>query len=263
MNPGHVIRIFAAAATLLAAPVAALAQDAISAPAQKPIGAHAGAGAGEMVPSLAVINSRGATLQGNVLTLTNVSPNSIVFADRPVRSAGHVLTRHFIKEWDEGSDSFAKDPPNATISVLGADGASVKDAVVVLKSPKLDGDRLTFQVSVLEGDLGNADGPASLFIDWFAAGYGHAGGYGRVGGVDYGHVGGVDYAHVGGYGAYAYHPAAWHGAWYGAPGAAAAAGAALGAAAVGAAAAGAYYHPYYAAPPPPPACGYYPYPPCY
>ncbi len=233
---------------LVAAPGMALAQDAISAPAQKTIGATA---KDTMIPSLAVINSRGATLQGAILTMTDVSPNSIVFADRPVRAAGHVLTRDFLKDWDEGSDSFAKDPPNATISVLGADGASVNDAVVVLKSPKLDGDKLTFDVSVLEGDLSNATGPAALFVDWFAAR-----------GGDWGHVGG--FGHVG-YGG-VYHGGAWHGAWYAHPAGVAAGAAAvgLGAAAVGAAAAGAYYHPYaypyYGAPA---ACGYYPYPPCY
>ncbi len=220
------------AAARSAAPTIALAQDAISSPAQKTIGAPQN----EMIPSLAVINSHGASLQGNALTMTGVSPNSIVFADRPVRAAGHVLTEDFLKEWDEGADSFAKDPPNATISVLGADGASVEDAVVVLKAPKLEGDKLTFEVSVLEGGLSKATGPASLFIDWFAArGYG---GRGFVGGVGY-------------------RGGAWHGAWYAHPGGAIAAGAAVGA--VGAAAAaGAYYHPYYA-----PTCGYYPYPPCY
>ena len=209
-----------------------------------------------MIPSLAVINSRGATLQGNVLTMTDVGSNSIVFADRPFRAAGHVLTKHFLKEWDEGSDSFAKDPPNATISVLSAEGDAVEDAVVVLKSPKLEGDKLTFQVTVLEGGLSKATGPASLFIDWFAAR-----GYGGRGFVAGGYGGGWH----GGYGG------GWHGAWYGHPGGwgagAAAVGVGLGAAAVGAAAAGAYYHPYaaypYYAPPPPAACGYYPYPPCY
>jgi len=35
----------------------------------------------------------------------------------------------------------------------------------VLTSPKLDGDKLTFNVQVLEGDLAGADGPASVFID--------------------------------------------------------------------------------------------------
>lgn len=240
------VRFALGLAALLAATAAwaqsAPAQDAISAPGQKTIGQPANE---QMIPSLAVINSHGATLRDGTLTMTEVSPNSIVFADRPFRAAGHVLTKHFLKEWDEGSDSFAKNPPNATISVLSAEGDSVEDAVVVLKSPKLEGGTLTFQVSVLEGSLSKATGPASLFIDWFAArGYG---GRAVVGGVGY--------------------RGAWHGAWYAHPAGVAAGAAAvgIGAAAVGAAAANAYYHPYgypyY--PPPRPACGYYPYPPCY
>jgi hypothetical protein len=232
MKSSKTLHMLMVAAVLLAMPAIALAEDAISAPARKTIGSPKGA----MIPSLAVINSHGASLQGNTLTMTGVGPNSIVFADRPARAAGHVLTKDFLNEWDEGADSFAKDPPNATISVLSADGASVEDAVVVLKAPKLDSDKLTFEVSVLEGSLSKATGPASLFIDWFAArGYG-----GR--------------AFAGGVG---YRGAAWHGAWYGHPAGAFAAGAAVGA--VGAAAAGAYYHPYYGAA----TCGYYPNPPCY
>jgi hypothetical protein len=117
----------------------------------------------DMVPSLFVMNARGASLQGQTLTLDGVSPNSIVFADRPVRAAGHLLTQHLLEEWTEGS--FAKDPPNATVSVMNKDGASVRDAVVELRDPHLDGDRLTFDVRVLEGDLAGADGPASVFVD--------------------------------------------------------------------------------------------------
>ena len=137
------------------------AQDAISRPAEKTIGQAKT----EIVPSLIVMNAQGASLQGDTLTLNGVASNSIVFADRPVRSAGHALTAHLLEEWATGSDSFAKDPPNATVSVFSKDGASVRDAVVVLKSPKLDGDRLTFAVQVLEGDIAGADGPASVFID--------------------------------------------------------------------------------------------------
>ena len=242
MMSNATLGLCAGLAALVGAPLA-LAQDAITAPAQKTIGQPA---KGDMIPSLAVINSRGATLKGATLTMTGVGLNSIVFADRPFRAAGHVLTKHFLKEWDEGSDSFAKDPPNATISVLSAEGDSVEDAVVVLKSPKLEGENLTFEVSVLEGGLSKATGPASLFIDWFAArGYG---GRGFVAG--------------------GYHGGGWHGAWYGHPAGigVGAAAVGLGAAAVGAAAASAYYHPYgypYYAPPPSAACGYYPYPPCY
>ena len=222
-----------AIAGLLCGADMAQAQDAITAPAQKTIGASKA----EMVPSLAVLNSGGATLSGGKLTMSDIAPNSIVFADRPVRAAGHVLTKEFIKQWDEGNDSFAKDPPNATISVLNSDGSAIEDAVVVLKTPKLEGKQLTFDVTVLEGSLSKADGPASLFIDWFAA----RGGFGHVG-----VVGGVGW-----------HRPVWHAGWYAHPGVYG--GGLVAGAAVGAAAAGAYYHPYY----PEPACGYYPYPPCY
>ena len=109
-----------------------------------------------------------------------------------------MLTAEFIKQWDEGNDSFAKDPPNATISVMNSDGSAIEDAVVVLKTPKLEGDTLTFDVAVLEGELSGANGPAALFIDWFAA----RGGFGRVG-------------VVGGLG---WHAPVWHGGWYGHPG---------------------------------------------
>jgi hypothetical protein len=100
---------------------------------------------------------------------------------------------------------------------------------VVLKTPKLEGDQLAFDVTVLEGDLAGANGPASLFIDWFAA----RGGFGRVGGVGW-------------------HRPVWRGGYYAHPGVAYGAGLVTGAA-IGAAAASAY----------PPPCGYYPYPPCY
>src|SRR6202171_3614845 len=147
----------------------ATAQAAPGPSSMKTIGAPSAAAKPEIVPSLFVLNSRGATLQGDTLTLTGVTPNSILFADRPVRAAGHVLTAHLIEDWGAstpGNDSFVKDPPNATVSVFSKDG-SVKDAVVVLKNPKLDGDKLTFNVQTLEGDLNGGDGPASIFIDIF------------------------------------------------------------------------------------------------
>ncbi len=204
------------------APALALAQEAP--PPHRPLEKTIGQARPDIVPSLIVMNSRGATLSGDTLTLTGVSPNSIVFADRPVRSAGHALTSDLLKEWSF-DDSFAKDPPNATVSVLGADGGKVWDAVVVLKSPELDGDKLTFAVDVLEGSLEGGEGPASVFIDII--------GLPRTP---------LSFAGVA-------RRTAYRGAWY--------AGAAAGAA-VAAGAAAPYAYPPYA-----PRCGYYPYPPCY
>ncbi|WP_025659555.1 hypothetical protein [Rhizobium sp. IBUN] len=199
-----------------------IAEDAITAPATKSIGTSSTQKT-ELVPSLIVMNSDGATLKGDTLTLTSISNNSILFADRPVRSARHALTTHLLEEWAQGG-SFEKDPPNATVSVLNKDASSVEDAVVVLKEPKLEGADLTFKVDILEGSLAKADGPASIFIDII--------GMPRTP---------RSFAGVA-------RRTAYRGAWYGA-------------AAAGAAAAAydrPYYRPYY----PPQACGYYPLPPC-
>jgi hypothetical protein len=225
-------------ASLLCAPGWALAQTATTpahVPLQKTIGQTTKARS-QVYPSLIVFNSHGASLQGGKLTLTGVAPNAIVFADRPVRAAGHDFTENLLEEWSPSNtskDSFSKDPPNATVSAFSKDG-SVRDAVVILMSPKLDGDRLTFDVQVLEGDLAGADGPASVFIDII----------GRP-------LTPLSFAGV------ARRTAYRGGAYY--------AGAAVaGAVAVGAAAA--YAAPYaapYAYPYGRPVCGYYPYPPCY
>ncbi|MBB3458913.1 hypothetical protein FHT86_007242 [Rhizobium sp. BK313] len=126
--------------------------------------------------SLLVVNADGAKLEGDKLTLTGVSANSIVFADRPVRAAGHILTDELVKQWGEGPDNFNDDPPNATVSVLNG-GSEVRDAVVTLKSPKLDGTTLTFDVTVLEGNLSTATGPAAVFIDHWR-GWNNVGWYG-------------------------------------------------------------------------------------
>jgi hypothetical protein len=83
-----------ASATLLCGAGAALAQNA-PAGAMKTISTPV-ATKSEVVLSLIVLNSRGATLQGDTLTLTGVMPNSIIFADRPVRAAGHQPTADII-----------------------------------------------------------------------------------------------------------------------------------------------------------------------
>ena len=247
-------------ALLLWGAAPALAQTTPATPEHVPLQKTIGQAGPDIVPSLIVMNARGAGLQGGKLTLTGVAPNSIVFADRPVRAAGHALTIHLLEEWsptNESDESFTKDPPNGTISVFNTDGSKIRDAVVTLKTAKLDGDKLTFDVDVLEGELTGGDGPAALFIDRFGFGGFHAGGF-HAGGFHAGgfRAGGFDrvgYGRVGAVGV-GYHPYVARGAWYrGAPYAAAAVGgAALGAAAVGAAAANAY-----------PYCGYSPYPPCY
>jgi hypothetical protein len=204
----------------------ALAQQQLPPPlTQKTIGMSSSQEAAKVEPALIVMNASGATLADNKLTLTGLAPNAIIFADRPTRAAGHALTVRLLEEWGSAADaSFAKDPPNATVSAFSKDGSLTRDAVVVLKNPNLQGDTLTFEVQVMEGDLKSADGPASVFID--------------IIGLPFTPLSFAGVARRTAYRAAMYN-AATH-PYYGYP---------------------AYYPPAYY--PPAPRCGYYPLPPCY
>src|SRR4249919_1076867 len=122
-NSNQILGMLTMAAALCIVDVA-LAQNAPAPSGMKTIGTPSAAAKPEIVPSLFVLNSRGATLQGDTLTLTGVMPHSIIFADRPVRAAGHQLTADIIADWGAGDDSFTKNPPNATVSVFSGDGAA-------------------------------------------------------------------------------------------------------------------------------------------
>jgi hypothetical protein len=156
-------------AGLLWAPGLAFGQDSAApaqhVPLQKTIGGSASAKT-EVEPSLIVMNADGVTLTGDKLTLIGVAPNSIIFADRPVRAAGHALTAHLLQEWESGSEgSFSEGPAQRHRVGLQQGRLGDPRCVVVLKNPKVTGDRLTFDVQVLEGELKGADGAASVFID--------------------------------------------------------------------------------------------------
>jgi hypothetical protein len=151
------------------------APNAISAPGTKTVGIPS---AHVYAPALFVLNAKGAELSGRTLTLSGVAPTAILFASHPSRQTGYADLAALLNLWARGG-SFAKVPPNATISAFRRDGSDVSDAVVVLKTARLSAGKLTFTVDRLEGDLAGADGkladgPASLFIDtiWFGAGGG-------------------------------------------------------------------------------------------
>jgi hypothetical protein len=97
------------------------------------------------------------------LTLHSLAPTTLFFSDRPNRVTGHVTSQDFVDSWGKGKDSFASDPPNASLSIFHPDGVS--DVVVELKDPKLDGVDLIYTVEILDGEMPASGGPNSLFID--------------------------------------------------------------------------------------------------
>jgi hypothetical protein len=114
------------------------------------------------VELLFVQNAASGSFDGKTLTLRGVG-STLFFSDRPERIAGHVRTSDFVGHWAEGSDNFAANPPNATLSVFGAKEAS--SIVVVLTNPRLDRNTLSYTVKIVEGKLPASFKESSLFID--------------------------------------------------------------------------------------------------
>ena len=125
------------------------------------------AAAPTMAQLLFVQNAQGfeVAADGRTLTLKGLSPTTLFFSDRPVRIAGHYLTAEYLQFWKAGPDSFLKDPPNATLSVFETGKDELSDVVVTLRNPRLAGNNLSYDITVISGTLPKTSGPASLFID--------------------------------------------------------------------------------------------------
>lgn len=117
----------------------------------------------QMVELLFVQSAHTASLDKGILTLGGVNPATLFFSDRPERVTGHEPTEDFVSHWDFGDDNFKENPPNATLSILT--GPEPQEIVLVLKSPRLLNDELSYEVEVLDGAEKASGGASSLFID--------------------------------------------------------------------------------------------------
>jgi hypothetical protein len=139
----------------------------IAASALSTMGATVGAVADEakIVDYLLVQTAKGLAFdkETNMLSLVGVSPITLFFADRPQRVAGNMTTSAFVPFWSQGTDSFAKDPPNADISIV--EGDLMRQVVVELQDPILNGDVLHYRVKTLQGEIPEKGTDVSVFID--------------------------------------------------------------------------------------------------
>lgn len=127
--------------------------------------AHAAEEPAKQADFLFVQNAKGMTFdkETSTLTLEGVSPVTLFFSDRPERIAGNMKTVAFVPFWSQGKDSFLSDPPNADLSIL--EGDTLKQVVVVLRDPVMEGENLAYTVQVVEGDMPAKGADVSVFID--------------------------------------------------------------------------------------------------
>jgi hypothetical protein len=141
-----------------------LAATAVAATAV-PLGSRLAQAADDMADFLFVQTASAMTFDQatSKLTLEGVGATTLFFTDRPERIAGNMKTTAFIPFWSEGKDSFLSDPPNADLSILEAD--TLRQVVVVLEGPELNGNRLTYTVKVVGGEMPEKGSEVSVFID--------------------------------------------------------------------------------------------------
>jgi hypothetical protein len=87
------------------------------------------------------------------ITLRGLSPSTLYFADRPQREVGHMSSGQFVANWPAGDNSFADNPRNAVLSFAEPGDRLPEDAVVVIQDPHLDGDTLTYSITLLDGTV--------------------------------------------------------------------------------------------------------------
>lgn len=106
------------------------------------------------------------------LRLVKADGQTIYFADRPVRMAGHVSLDDYLKEWTAraGADNFGNNPPTATLSVYEAGKTENTLSVVEISHPKVEGADLVYNYRKLDGTVPVTGGATSLFIDWTEVG---------------------------------------------------------------------------------------------
>jgi hypothetical protein len=101
-----------------------------------------------------------------VLTLSDASPMTTFFSDRPERLTGQVRNDAFAKLWNEGKNGFKDDPPNAALTVFNPEGKPTQ-AIVVLTNPRMDGKNIVFNARTLKGEIPAKGGESALFIDGY------------------------------------------------------------------------------------------------
>jgi hypothetical protein len=112
--------------------------------------------------------ARGVVFKDGVLTLKEPALMTLFFSDRPERLTGQLRNDLFAKLWNEGSNSFKDNPPNAALSIFDPGGQPVQ-AILVLSNPRLDGRDILYDARVLEGRVPAQGSESTLFIDGYNA----------------------------------------------------------------------------------------------
>jgi len=117
------------------------------------------------------------------IRLVNLSPQTLYFADRPDRIAGHVKLDKYLSDWTAaaGADNFSADPPNAALSVYEAGKEDSSVSIIEITNPRSEGADLIYDYKVIHSAGPVSGGETALFIDMIGVGGGVGVGFHGVG----------------------------------------------------------------------------------
>jgi hypothetical protein len=86
------------------------------------------------------------------IRLVNVGSQTLYFSDRPDRVAGNIPMNVYLESWKAGSnpDSFAADPPNATLSINEPGQKKNTLVVVEISKPVFEGKDLIYTYKLIK-----------------------------------------------------------------------------------------------------------------
>ncbi len=118
-----------------------------------------------LVELLFVQEAGGVRFADGKLTLTDLNPQTLYFADRPDDVAGVLTYKEYVELVYSGPDNFEEEPPNATL--LTIDGNSMIETVLELSvKPVMEGEDMVFSsVKLILGEPPAEGVRAVLFID--------------------------------------------------------------------------------------------------
>jgi len=125
-----------------------------------------------------VITAKEAELKGDQLTLITNSEHLFAFTDRPNRKFATLSVEDWTKNWNKGSDSFEKDPPNAVL--VGTNSADEKEVLVeieLMSAPVKVSGGYRFAVKMmtpLGGNPSSCYDQVSLYVDEVPCGPPHS-----------------------------------------------------------------------------------------
>ena len=118
-----------------------------------------------LVELLFVQEAGGVRFADGSLTLTDLNPQTLFFADRPDDIAGFLTYKEYVNLVYAGPDNFEEEPPNATL--LTVDGDTMIETVLELSAkPVMEGEDMVFSsVKLILGEPPAEGVRAVLFID--------------------------------------------------------------------------------------------------